>query len=299
MGACYLLTVFTNIFTEHSAHGHTQHFLFNASEFLPFLQLRRPTRSSLELTNWWRSSYDRRRSGHHLINAQLTRRTTSQSEAWTLLGGFYTLLLWAFFVHCVQLKTNASVHGSEFWALFLVFQGSGWQVVTASTVTCRLIFVIVSPHQLLSDHYSPPNSRSQSLFPLVERVEHQLVRVRMCMGVYTRTLCSCKAQRWREKSSGRGDHNGVGVTFICTQNGVCVGPGPPSLILYQLTATPHPQTHTHTNTAEEETDSRLTLFFFVSLLLLSPSLLLCSLCCLEIYCIPPAEHFLNYRFEVP
>lgn len=176
------------------------------------------------------------------------------------------------FVHCVQLKTNASVHGSEFWALFLILQGSGWQVVTASTVTCRLIFVIVSPHPLLSDHYCLLIVGLNHCFPWFERVEHQLVRVQMCLGVYTCTLCSCKDQRWREKSSGRGDHNGVGVTFICTQNGVCVGPGPPSLILYQLTATPHPQTHTHTNTAEEETDSRLTLFF----LSLYPSCLLLS-----------------------
>lgn len=72
-----------------------------------------------------------------------------------------------------------------------------------------------------------------------------------------------------KKNSGRGDHNGVGVTFICTQNGVCVGPGPPSLILYQLTPTPHPQTHTHEHSRGGNWLTPDTLFSFYS----SPSLL--------------------------
>lgn len=132
-------------------------------------------------------------------------------------------------------------------------------------------------------------------------VERWLVRVWLYMAVYTCTLCSCKQQR-RESggvggSSGRGDHNGVGVTFICTQNGVCVGPGPPSLILYKLTPSPHPQTHTNT---AEETDSRPpphpppTLFSLLFTPLLSSS----TPFALKIYCIPRAEHFLNYRLEV-
>lgn len=120
----------------------------------------------------------------------------------------------------------------------------------------------------------------------------------MYMAVYTCTLCSCEHQRRRrergKKGSGRSDHNGVGVTFICTQNGLCVGPGPPSLILYQLTPSPHPQTHTNT---AEETDSRPPTLFFP--LLFTPLLSSSTPFALKIYCIPQAEHFLNYRLEVP
>ena len=106
-----------------------------------------------------------------------------------------------------------------------------------------------------------------------EWVEHELVHVWLYMAVYTCTLCSCEHQRRRKESIGRGDHNGVGVTFICTQNGVCVGLGPPSLILYQLTPSPHPQTHTNT---AEETDSRPDTFFFAFYSFSSLFDLLCS-----------------------
>lgn len=125
------------------------------------------------------------------------------------------------------------------------------------TVSSSSVFVIITPQSLLSDHYC------LLIAGLNYRVSHVGAggsRTRAHFSAQGRLDCAAvKTRDGEKKRSGRGDHNGVGVTFICTQNGVCVGPGPPSLILYQLTPTPHPQTHT--NTAEEETNSRLTLFF--------------------------------------
>lgn len=64
-----------------------------------------------------------------------------------------------------------------------------------------------------------PNSRSQLLnFPWFERVERGLVHVPVCTGVFTRAHCAAvKTRDGEKKRSGRGDHNGVGVKFICTQ----------------------------------------------------------------------------------
>lgn len=93
------------------------------------------------------------------------------------------------------------------------------------------------------------------------------------MNVCTSTLCSCKHQRWKGKSSGRGDHNSVGVTFICTQNGVCAGSGPPSLILYQLTPSPPSDTHSHKHSRGENWLAPDTFFFFSLFLLFFLSLL--------------------------
>lgn len=92
-----------------------------------------------------------------------------------------------------------------------------------------------------------------------------------CTWLFTHARCAAANTRdgGEKKSSGRGDHNGVGVTFICTQNVVCVGSGPPSLILYQLTPSPHPQTHTNT---AEETDLRPRHVFLCFLLLFFPPL---------------------------
>lgn len=73
-----------------------------------------------------------------------------------------------------------------------------------------------------------------------------LVRIWLYTGVYTCTLCSCEHQRWRGKKKqweGWPQWRG-GLRLFVHKNGLCVGPGPPSLILYQLTLWPHPQTHT-------------------------------------------------------
>ena len=68
-----------------------------------------------------------------------------------------------------------------------------------------------------------------------------------------------------------------GLSLFVHKNGVCVGPGPPSLILYQLTPTPLPHAHTHTNAAgggnwlAADTFLSLSLFFFFLSLLPLPS----------------------------
>lgn len=64
-----------------------------------------------------------------------------------------------------------------------------------------------------------------------------------------------------------------GLSLFVHRNGVCVGPGPPSLILYQLTQTPHP--HTRTQRRKRLTRAWLPSLFFPPLLslLLSQDLL--------------------------
>lgn len=115
----------------------------------------------------------------------------------------------------------------------------------------------------------------------------------MRIGVSVR---SWEDQRCR--GGGRGEGGAVGgvttmawgLSLFVHKNGVCAGPGPPSLILYQLTPPP-PRPHAQTQ-PKEETDAHAWYF---------PAILsaLCSLCCPQIYCIPSAGHFLNYRLEVP
>lgn len=80
------------------------------------------------------------------------------------------------------------------------------------------------------------------------------------MGVYTCTLCSCEDQRCREKAVGGATTMAWGLRLFVHRNGVCVGPGPPSLILYQLTPTPHP--HTRTQQRRKLTRAWLFSFFF-------------------------------------
>lgn len=137
-----------------------------------------------------------------------------------------------------------------------------------------------------------PHSRTR--FNLSYQEERELVQVcvSVCVCLHVR---SAAVKSKDGESGGRGDHNGEGARFICTQKWcvcVCVSPGPPSLILYQLTPTPRPYTHTHTHkSVEEDANSHLTLlsFFFFFFF---------RLCCHKIYCILWAERFLNYRFEV-
>lgn len=81
-----------------------------------------------------------------------------------------------------------------------------------------------------------------------------------------------------------------GLSLFVHKNGVCVGPGPPSLILYQLTPTPHPHTHSHEHSKGGNWLTADTFLSFFS----SPFLLL-SLCCHKIYCIPPARTFLKLQ----
>lgn len=82
----------------------------------------------------------------------------------------------------------------------------------------------------------------------------------MFVGVYTCTLCSCEDQSWREKAVGGVTTMVRGLSLFVHKNGVCVGPGPPSSILYQLTPTPHP--HTHTPTLQRRKMTRAWCFSF-------------------------------------
>lgn len=202
--------------------------------FLSFFQLKGLTRSLWGQISWWRSSL--------FLNILLSSRAqmrvnplSDQPESWMVPDGVKLISFFCTVCPNKVLQSEPVDFARLLWASALVFL-----------------------HRFLR-------------LP-ADWVERGLVHVWLYMAVYTCTQCSCKQQsRERgEKSSRRGDHNRVGVTFICTQNGVCVGPGPPSLILYQLTPSPHPQTHTN---IAEETDSHPRHFFLCFLLLFFPLLL--------------------------
>lgn len=114
---------------------------------------------------------------------------------------------------------------------------------------CNCFTTLLIIRSLLS-----PNSRSQLLnFPWFERVEHGLVHVPVCTGVFTRARCAAvktrDGEKKKKKAVGGVTTMAWGLSLFVHKNGVCVGPGPPSLILYQLTQTPLPHAHTHTNAA--------------------------------------------------
>ena len=142
---------------------------------------------------------------------------------------------------------------------------------------CNCLTTLVITWSLLS-----PNSGT--VYPVVGgggAWARTCLNVLHCLHVHT-------VQLWRpemsRRSSGRGDHNSVwggGVKFICTQKWcMCVGPGPPSLMLYQLTPTPHPRTRTQ----RRKKRARAWLSSFLPSFLFSPSPF-CCLCCHKIYCI--------------
>lgn len=113
------------------------------------------------------------------------------------------------------------------------------------------------------------------------------MHVRMFTGVYTCTLCSCEDQRRERKGSGRETTMAWGLSLFVHKNGVCVGPGPPNSILYQLTPTPRPHTHTRSRTQQRRKPTCTRCFSFFS------SFHYCSFCCHEIYCIPSLDFFLK------
>lgn len=115
------------------------------------------------------------------------------------------------------------------------------------------------------------------------------MHVRMFTGVYTCTLCSCEDQRRERKGSGRETTMAWGLSLFVHKNGVCVGPGPPNSILYQLTPTPRPHTHTRSRTQQRRKPTCTRCFSFFS------SFHYCSFCCHEIYCIPSLDFFLKLQ----
>lgn len=115
------------------------------------------------------------------------------------------------------------------------------------------------------------------------------MHVRMFTGVYTCTLCSCEDQRRERKGSGRETTMAWGLSLFVHKNGVCVGPGPPNSILYQLTPTPRPHTHTRSRTQQRRKPTCTRCFSFFS------SFHYCSFCCHKIYCIPSLDFFLKLQ----
>lgn len=137
-----------------------------------------------------------------------------------------------------------------------------------------------------------PNNRSQLLnFPCL-RGRTTESYVFECASVFTRPHCAAGKTRYGEKKKAEGGVTTMawGLSLFVHKNGVCVGPGPPSLILYQLTPTPHPHTLSRTQQRRKLTRVRHFSFFF---LLFFPFAVTRFIAFLS------AERCLNYRFEVP
>lgn len=210
---------------------------------------------------------------HHLINQSESSETpvvnwlTDQSETWMLLH-CPTLSSARFFCTLSPNKDrSASAHLSVCVCVFF----------SPLLDLCKCFSTLLIIRSLLS-----PNGST-----LLQRDKHELVHVWMCMGV-----AHCAAVKNRDVEKKRWEWwpqwRVGGLSLFVHKNGACVGPGPPSLILYQLTPTPHP--HTWTQQRRKLTRSWCFFPFFSSF---------CSLCCHKIYCILSVEHFLNYRLEVP
>lgn len=121
--------------------------------------------------------------------------------------------------------------------------------------TLAIIRSLPSPNSSTRLQCSWGRSRSSHTFACV------------CVGVYTCTLCSCEDQRWGGGGSSRSGHNGVGVTFICTQKWCVPRPWTTQLDVVSVnTDTPpwHTNIDPHINAAEEETDLHLMMFSFFS-----------------------------------
>jgi len=144
-----------------------------------------------------------------------------------------------------------------------------------STVSRREIFMTDWPHSLL-----PGRTR---LLNLAALRGWRLARVWMGVCVYTAAV---KTKDGGAGGRGRGDHNGVGVKFICTQNWCMCRPRTTQLEPVSVNGDTHAQT--------QQRRKRTRAWHFSC-----SSFPLCSLGCHQIYCIPAAEYFLNYRFEAP
>lgn len=120
-----------------------------------------------------------------------------------------------------------------------------------------------------------------------------LVHVWLHMAVYTCTLCSCKQQRReREKKQWEGWPQWCGGYIYLYTKWCMRRPWTTQLDPVSVNRiTPPSNTHEH---SRENWLAPPTLFSLLFTPLLSSS----SPFALKIYCIPRAEHFLNYRLEV-
>lgn len=123
--------------------------------------------------------------------------------------------------------------------------------------TLAIIRSLLSPNSSTQLHKSPCwRGRSADLY---------MFECAWCLHTHTVQLWRPEMER---KSSGRGDHNGMGVKFICTQKWCMCRSQTTQLDPVSVnTDTPPTLLLTHAHTADEETDSRLTLFFLFSPLL--------------------------------
>lgn len=264
------------------------------SEFLSLLQLRGLTRSSLEVTSWWRSSCYVGRSGVTSLTSQKAAKhswLTGQKPECRLMV-LHSVLISFFCTLCPNKDkcfnpwiSMLRVFVFNLWGFF----GTGLHCFSQfwdDLCNCFTTLVIIRP--LLS-----PNSRSQLLSsPCLGGWSTDSCTLQ-CAWVFTHAHCAAAKTRDGEKKQWEGwpQWRG-GCVYLYTKWCMC-RPRTTQLDPVSVnTNTPPSDTHSRTQQRRKLTHAWHFFFRFTPLPL-------CSLCCLKIYCIPPAEHFLNYRFEVP
>lgn len=148
---------------------------------------------------------------------------SDQSEGWMVLDG----ACFVFFVQCVLIKCSSLKWLSPF--IFFPTSATFFHPPTSSS-RCRRL-----PNAGVVRYLLSGRSTSRSVFD--------------CTWVFTHTHWSCEHQRWRiffKKRQWEGWPGGVGVKFICTQNGVWKGPRTTQLDPVSVNAvTPPSDAHEH------------------------------------------------------